>query len=214
MSHTWWEEKGIFWPDNENKKDLDHALGRIDAIDAALKHCRGFNRCIQAGGWVGAWPIRLAQRFRQVATYEPVPYLFDCMDANIARRGLANVVRSPLALGARPGALTLHVALSGCTSATAPVNAKEASRFIENLVVQQTTIDSEMETVQHCDALFLDVERFEIPVLEGALKTIMRFRPVITVEVLKGEGPKMLHWMERRAYKLVERCHNDWVFAP
>ncbi len=216
MSHTFWEKKGIFWPDCENKKDFDHALSRIDAIDAALALAPGRGVCLQAGGWVGLWPLRLAEHFQHVHTYEPVPYLYECLVDNSKRvpgEFGAKIHPRNVALGAHDGALDLTVALSGCTSAVPEDNPKYQSRVIERRTVPMVTIDGEMMLQPNVDAIFLDVERFEIAVLEGARGVIKRCSPVITVEVLKGEDRRMGAYMESIGYSLKARSHNDWIFA-
>ncbi len=216
MSHTFWPEKGIYWPDCENKKDHDHAFGRIDAINAALNLCRGRTRCIQAGGWVGMWPLRLAEHFQHVHTYEPVPYLHECLVANskrVAGEFGARIHAYPVALGPHDGALQITVALSGCTSAVPTADAKYQSRVLEQRDVPMTFLDGDFMRADAVDAIFLDVERYEISVLQGARQIIKKFSPVITVEVLKGEDQKMLAFMEEIGYSLRDRAHNDWIFT-
>lgn len=213
MTHKLWEEKGIYWPDCENRKDYEHAFGRIDAIDAALAVCKGRTRCVQAGGWVGMWPVRLAQEFGTVLTFEPVPYLFDCLNANIGLCSAKNVYARNLALGSHQGTVALTVALSGCTSAVPEDNPKYQSRVIEKRVAPLVTLDAQMEGASACDAIFLDVERYEIEVLKGAKQLIWKFSPVITVEVLKGEDQRMDAFMDTIGYSLRARAHNDRIYT-
>lgn len=213
MSHTYWEEKGIFWPNCEQRKDYEHARSRIDAIECALQYGPTRSFCLQAGGWVGMWPMELAKAFRHVVTYEPVPYLFECLQENLRFHSLPSVKAHNVALGSRDGALELTVALSGCTSAVPEDNAKYQSRVIEKRTVPMVTIDGELMLQTSVDALFLDVERFEIAVLQGAKQTIKKFSPVITVEVLKGEGPNIEAYMQSIGYRLRDRAHNDWIYT-
>lgn len=213
MSHTYWPEKSIYWPDCEQRKDYAHAFGRIDAIGAALALCPKRDFCLQAGGWVGMWPMALAQSFAHVVTYEPVPYLHECLQANLRDLKFDNVRAYNVALGARDGALDLTVALSGCTSAVPEDSDKYRSRVIEKRTVPMVTIDGELMLQTSVDALFLDVERFEIAVLEGARETIRKFSPVITVEVLKGEDKKMGDYMAGIGYGLRARVHNDRIYT-
>ena len=118
------------------------------------------------------------------------------------------------ALGAKnEGELKLDVALSGCTSAVLPRDPKSLSRFLETISVPMVTVDWMFQDAKRVDALFLDVERYEIQVLEGAVETIRKHHPVITVEVLKGEGDRMLGWMSNHGYTLRNRAHNDWIFS-
>lgn len=213
MTYKLWEEKNIFWPECEQQKDYEHAFGRIDAIDAAVRLCKGRTRCIQAGGWIGMWPLKLSEHFEHVATWEPVPYLYECLLANLCHRKVTNVTARPVALGAHDGAVELTVALSGCTSAVPEDSAKYQSRVLEKRAVPMEKLDGALAGAAACDALFLDVERYEISVLEGAKQLIKKFSPVITVEILKGENERMGAYMESIGYRPRDRAHNDWIFT-
>ena len=74
--------------------------------------------------------------------------------------------------------------------------------------------------LDQCDLLHLDIEGFEGFALEGAIKTIQKFKPVICLEI-NGLG-KQYGWPEERIYKFLENLNykfeintdNDRVFLP
>lgn len=67
------------------------------------------------------------------------------------------------------------------------------------------TIDS--LNLPRCDLLHLDVEEFEPNVLQGAEKTIAKYKPVIILEA--GHGGDIA---ESYGYQLVEKLTTDWLY--
>lgn len=204
------ETLGVYWPSEENKKDYAYAYGRISAIDVALKYVTGRSYALQAGGWIGMWGQRLAHEFEAVDVFEPVPYLFECARKNLEEHSHRVSVRNT-ALAAQPSTLKLMVETGGCTSAVPHDHPKAKSRQQGYTEVPAITIDSLNLTA--CDALFLDVERYELQVLEGAKETLWKFSPVLSLEVLKGEDRAVSEWALANGYRLRERCFNDWILT-
>jgi FkbM family methyltransferase len=195
------EEYGLWWPTVEGSevKLFNYMLNRVTDVDLAVKHCRTKGLAVQAGGFIGMWPMRLAKFFERVYTFEPMPAHFRCVERNC--EFLPSVRAFNAALGPEVGILQLAPKRGGCTSAS-PDGA---------LAANMVSIDS--LNLPRCDAIFLDIERGEIPALRGAEKTLKAFSPVITVE-FKDDTVKDLHkWMKDRRYEQVEQVHGDMVFA-
>lgn len=202
-------ELGCYWPSEENRKDFKHAHARIGAIDAALKHVTDFSYALQAGGWIGMWGQYLSKHFKLLDVFEPVPYLFEAASKNL--EALGNVAVHRIALSSEAAKLQLTVETGGCTSACPSDHPKAKNRQTGIINVDAVRIDQ--LGLQSCGALFLDVERYELQVLEGAKETLRKFSPVITVEVLKSEDKKVQVWMQQHGYRLRERSFNDWIFT-
>jgi FkbM family methyltransferase len=132
---------------------------------------------VQAGARVGLWPRQLAGLFGRVLAFEPDPINFECALANLA--GWPQVELELAALGRRyrfaylvPSDLSSgeHYILPAPTSP----NPKGSVR------VEMPTID-ELE-LDACDAIFLDVEGYEIEALAGAVETLDRLHPTLVLE--------------------------------
>lgn len=194
------EELGLWWPNSEDTTKLfNYMLNRVTDVDLAVKHCRTKGLAVQAGGFIGMWPVRLAKFFERVHTFEPLPDHFECVKRNTAH--LPGVRAYNCALGPSVGQVTLGTKRGGCT------------RVAENgnLSADQVSIDS--LKLSRCDAIFLDLERYELPALDGAEQTLERFSPVITVE-FKDDTIGAIHaWMKARRYDQVEQVHGDMIFA-
>ena len=183
-------------------------LGKNKDAELALQRLTGNRTAIQAGGHIGTWPVYLAPRFDRVMTFEPEPQNFACLELNLADRGIANVTarRGVLAHKAREHRLHLSPKSTG------------QHRIGKGIVVEGFTIDGlELADV---DAIFLDVEGYEVAALRGALRTIERSRPVIMVEENRrardhgfqlGDVGRLLHPL---GYRKVAEVNEDLVFAP
>jgi FkbM family methyltransferase len=120
----------------------------------------------------------------RVLAFEPLPAAHARLAAACA--GLSNVVLRREALGAAPGMLTLSVpVLDGEPAEQWAILAKDYSAFAsvtaERHEVQVITIDSlGLHDVAHVK---VDAEGFEQEVLEGARATLLRCRPVLSLEL-------------------------------
>jgi FkbM family methyltransferase len=65
-----------------------------------------------------------------------------------------------------------------------------------------------------CDLIQLDVEGYEGKVLEGAIETIIRYKPVITVETMQGvDYPDVLKIFNMLAYEKVDFTGSDSLWT-
>lgn len=183
-------------------------LNKNRDAELALEHLTGARSAIQAGGHIGTWPVYLAPRFERVFTWEPDADNFTCLVRNLADRGLSNVfpARGILGQKRRPHGLRKSPKSTG------------QHRVGDGDLVPCFRIDDLGLT--DVDAIFLDVEGFEIPALRGAADTIARCRPVIMAEENKraldhgfriGDIARLL---EPWGYRKVAAVNEDLVFIP
>jgi FkbM family methyltransferase len=187
-------------PGNYLNKNGD-ARGALDLLTAS-------RTAIQAGGHIGTWPVILSPIFRQVVTFEPEAENFACLAANLAERTPGNVFPVRGVLAEQKGPLQLRVS---------PKSTGQ-HRIGEGIFVPAFRIDD--LGLDDVDAIFLDVEGFEIPALQGARKTIARSRPVIMAEENRrtvdqgfriGDLERLLRgW----GYRKVAAINEDLIFAP
>lgn len=189
----------LWWPETEGDTVYGYMLNRVTDIDKAVAHVRSKAVAVQAGGYIGMWAQRLAKMFERVYTFEPVPLLYQTLVRNTSH--LPHVIPHNAALGERVAKMRFSYKHGGCT------RVKDDGAEIGNMV----TIDSLGLT--RLDALFLDVERYEIPALEGGARTIEKHWPVITVEQKEDTQSSLLKWMKEHKYVLREKVHADWVFV-
>jgi FkbM family methyltransferase len=194
------EDVGLWWPNSEDSsgKLFNYMLNRVTDVDLAIKHCRTKGVAVQAGGFIGMWPVRLAKFFERVHTFEPLPNHFECVKRNTAH--LPGVHAYNCALGPVPGRVKLGVKRGGCT------------RVAENGDYEAAQVSIDSLALSRCDAIFLDLERYELPALNGAIETVRRFAPVITVEFKDDTVGAIRDWMHGHGYEQAEKVHGDLIF--
>lgn len=191
----------LWWPDEEPKtRELFlYQLRRVTDVDLAVKICRTAGVCVQAGGFLGMWPRRLAKFFEYVHTFEPVPYAYECLKKNVAH--LPQVICTNAALTNKVGITRFEVKTGG--RSTPAASGSE--------LVATVTIDS-LDLIR-CDAIFLDVERSELAALDGARQTIARCSPVITLEIKEDTAAEYDKYMADLGYDRAATVHGDAIYA-
>lgn len=202
MSITYRPEFRAWWPDYDHSPEKCFAAvqrGLYD-MDIAVGLCRKRKVCVQAGGHAGFWPLRLASLFRVVYSFECEPVLFQCLKRNVSVA--KNIVIGDLALGAFVGAVRMRGSVSAGSWRIDPEG---------QFPVRQTTIDA--LNLSSCDAIFLDIEGYEVEALRGAASTIGKFYPVIHVEELPRSRKAIRSHLTKLGYRLHARVHGDCVYV-
>lgn len=135
----------------------------------AIKYVRGRAHAVDVGGHIGTWSRVMAFDFKRVTAFEPLAAHRDCFARNVES---GNVTLHGLALGSKAG--TIHVHMPADNTGNAHVRDHGEK-------VAMVALD-EFGHVEHIDFLKIDVEGFELDVIEGAEKTIKSHRPVMVVE--------------------------------
>jgi FkbM family methyltransferase len=200
---TYRENLKLWWPDYDQGADKCYAfvMARLKDMDRAIARTKGRLVCVQAGGHVGLWPLRLEERFKVVYTFEPDPYLFECLRKNCD--GHPRIEVSQCALGDKVEVVKM---IPRPTAGSWRVDPEG------RIPVPQTTIDA--MNLPACDALFLDVEGYEVKALQGAKATISRYRPTIMVEELPRATVGIRAHMAELNYRLVDQIHADSIYVP
>jgi hypothetical protein len=63
-----------------------------------------------------------------------------------------------------------------------------------------------------CDFIMLDTEGYEYNVLLGAMQTIEKFQPLISLEL--GQTDAINQLMESLGYHIIATAHADTYWAP
>ena len=181
-----------------------------EIFDAAIARVRRFGLAIDVGANVGFHTVRLATRFQQVLSFEPAAANYECLEANTDL--FSNVVLHKMGLGRDACQLTLEL----------PSDSTNCGAYsLKDFRDQATNKSSETVSIVPLDTLDydpdlikIDTQGFEPEVLQGAIKTIERSKPVILAEVAKkGPVQQLLDILAPFGYQMAYATNKDKVFA-
>jgi FkbM family methyltransferase len=200
------EITGLWTPScfKDPKHEL-YMLNRITDVDLTVKHCRKTAVCVQAGGYVGYWPLRLAKTFSVVHTVEPLIDNYEALLRNIEH--VPGIIPHYEPLSSDHG---IEVDFSIRKGWGSRIGADPNRERVEKR--KTTCIDAMPLTC--CDAILLDIEGHELEALKGAEHIISKFRPVITLEVWDVHAKEYNGFMNKLGYRPAVRSHMDTVYIP
>ena len=175
-----WHQWGANWQKNEIDEIMNHHISNWDVA-------------LDIGAHVGIWSMRLAEKFKRVYAFEPVPKHIECWKQNMQKfinehSEVKNICTlNTVALGHENGTNTMIVPNTTNTG---------RATFVEKLFiykhnfpkiqVETKTLDSyEFDQV---DFIKMDVEMFELKVLQGAENTIRKHKPIMYIEMSDPEA--------------------------
>jgi FkbM family methyltransferase len=144
------------------------------------------SNCIDIGAYRGRFLadiLRIAPQGKHIA-YEPLPYLY---------RFLINQFPSadirPVAVSNEKGEKS-YTYVKNVPARSGFIERSFAKRQqIEKLIVQTVTLDSDLPSEYVPALIKIDVEGAELQVIEGAIETISKYKPIVIFEHGKGGAP-------------------------
>jgi len=175
----------------------DAGDGQQAQRESGMPHVKQWRNCLDIGSNVGQWTRPLAKRFDSVICFEPNPNFRECFNKNITE---SNVTLWPYGLSDKE-----HTAQQDFNSTVL----KEGEGDIEC-----RTLDSFGLT--NVDFVKIDVDGFEIPLLNGARETLSNNNAVVNIEMKRG---KRLHIVKKcesilkdLGYKFQDRTKSDEIW--
>lgn len=174
------EDYGWWFPDIEShfpkmlKKSVDKggpAEYQHKVRDRSIQLCKHRRLALDVGANVGLWTRSLVTHFAQVVAFEPVPMFHECLSKNVTA---SNLLLESIALGDSNTTARMNIT-EGNTGHTHidPTSMGQGD-------TQVRTLDS--RNYDNVDYIKLDCEGYEYRVLQGAVNTVKRCRPVIVIE--------------------------------
>ena len=190
----------------------DPYVKRPQIVDVAMRHHTGDTRLvIQAGGHVGIWPAKLSDYFEYVVSFEPVLENYIACLNNIQA---SNVL---MCLGCLSSSLGLvRVSNSEGFGGSAGISTKLPQYNFASCATPICKLPEWMQS--KIDAMFLDVEGYELEILKGAVGVIETNHPTISVEennkslLVRNEGD-VAGFLKRFGYQQADRLRDDLVFV-
>jgi FkbM family methyltransferase len=226
------EFQGIWMPDTEqelidwmtrNGQMVDgKGTYQYAKIEATLRNCRSFRRCVEQGSHIGLWTMHLMQRFDYMECFEPVSRLRECWFMNITNQDRTRLY--PMALGSEPGQVRMlsNLFASGDSyldEATEKRNIQGHTATVADDKVERRTIDSFQ--FNDVDLIKLDAEGYEEIIARGAEQTIRRWRPTIVIEQKRDMACKFglkpqggVEYLKSLGYRVADMLAGDYVMVP
>jgi len=158
----------------------DHDLGGLVNYLSRLTRYKAIRNCLDIGANIGLASLIMAELIPSgtILSFEPNPNTFEYLQENISKNhGWAQISPQLLALGNSSGTIKFFCDESMSHAAHISVDGTGVD-------VEQKTIDDFLAgvSVGNVDFIKIDVEGFELPVLQGARNTLLRHRPSILLE--------------------------------
>jgi FkbM family methyltransferase len=182
----------------------DAGQGQEPQRSSALKSVTQWNTCIDIGSNVGQWTRPLLERFKKVICFEPNPMFRECFLKNIP---LDRVELFPYGLSNHTHTATQAPNATFLNDTVGDTEPRPGD-------IECRTLDSFGFT--DIDFIKIDVDGFEVPLLEGAVETLQKNNAVINIEMKRRKRPgicsKAQTILESLGYKQVSRVRSDEVW--
>jgi FkbM family methyltransferase len=151
----------------------------------------------------------LSYQFPCVHTFEADPVNYECAAKNLYQYRLVELHKA--ALSNRNGTLPWYRSISNTGKH------KPATKGKVDCQVEAVTIDS--LGLPACNLICLDIEGYELPALQGAERTVARYRPAVLFEDL---GHAKFHslpldgvqkWLTNMGYEHAETVDADQIWV-
>lgn len=209
------ESYGFWFPDYDNHfpRLLEKSLKKEGILryqwkarDAAIELCEQRRVCLDIGANVGLWSCDLVESFEKVIAFEPVQEFIQCFRQNVKK---SNYFVYECALGREESFINMNI-VEGNTGHTHI----DKNSFGKGLIPLKTLDSFNFNDI---DLIKIDVEGFEQDILQGALSTIERNRPVLVIEQQKHEYQDdmktlpAIKMLENLGYRVINQFNKDWI---
>ena len=175
----------------------DAGNGQRAQRDDALTYVNQWRVCLDIGSNIGQWTRPLAKRFESVVCFEPNPNFRECFNKNIQEK---NVLLWPYGLSDKE---------------------HKAKQDFNSTILQQEDGDIDCRTLDsfgltNVDFVKIDVDGFEVPLLNGARETLTKNNPVINIEMKRDKRSDIVYKCEsilkELGYQFKKRTKSDEVW--
>ena len=155
-------------------------------INEITKYLKKDDIFIDVGANKGSYILTTSKLLKKGKVYgfEPQPALFNYLSKEIEEIKLQNVILEKIALSNSKGQATLHIPGNNLTSPGASLESTGNTQTYNYYKVETNTLDNYFEDINlNIGAIKIDVEGHEMAVIEGGLKIINHFKPLIVIEI-------------------------------
>lgn len=190
------------------------------SFDLLAEHIVPGSVVIEVGAHIGTHTVRMGQlagSWGRVYAFEPQRKIYRELHHNLALNGVTNVVALRMAIGSgETRIIEMNPASPGNEGGTGVGAGGDAAEL--------RSLDS--FGFERLSLLKIDVETYENEVLDGALDTIRRNRPVMLIEIMGGHDPETASpdvleriavtrdKIEALGYSVTQVFKHDYIAVP
>lgn len=210
----------ILWNPNDIRSSantlVNHGNHESDDGKFLLAAAKNSQYIFDIGANAGYYTLHFAKQYpkiKQVHAFEPVPKTFQALLKNITTNKLQpKIVANNLALGQKMGEVNFFVPnFSGsCAASIKNLHPEESNTEV---CTTMTTLDEycNQRRITKIDLIKIDVEGAEFFVLEGAIKTLEKFKPTLFIEILRKWSRKFGVDPNQTISKLLNLGYQCWT---
>ena len=193
----WWfpdkEKHMIQWMLKANKEVAGRKTYQYHKYEACFPYIRASKDiCIDVGAHIGTWSYYMAQNFQKLIAFEPMISHANCWEKNVIAEN-ATLVQH--ALGNYNGRVYLSTRTTDSSGDTS-IDAEKTEGAQETLMFRLDDLELLEGSV---DFVKIDCEGFELFVLQGMEKLILKHKPCIIVEQKPETGGFIKYGISRTA---------------
>jgi FkbM family methyltransferase len=217
-----WSARGF--PDLLTRHMLFEGMYQQDVLLAIRRLARPGGVVLDVGGHHGLMAVVSGQSVGpsgRVFTFEPNPRAREHLTAHLRLNGIHNATIEEVALSDREGVADFYAQSGDVTwNSTIIEGFAEGFAAVDTIPIQTLMLDTWVERAGVVPTLIkIDVEGSEFLVLQGALKTLARHRPVLIMEFnplsAKAAGHEVgeyLQFLREAGYRSVVLRRNRWGY--
>ena len=196
----------ILWQRNKLEKGIRKLINLISTELAKETSTKYF---FDIGANIGlyTWQIAMSCPTLKTISFEPDPNNFELLKMTLEKSNLDNVELCPYALSNQSCKAIFHQ--DQITSATGSLSSEDTpwieqylNGSAKKITVQKETLDSIVGENKIPSLIKIDVEGHEYEVLEGGIRTIRKYKPLMIIESFAPKQTKVIETLKSLGYQI------------
>ena len=171
-----------------------------DVREEAYKYVTDFDIAVDVGANVGLWAKPLTEKFKRVIAFEPLEQVYMCLESNVQN---LNVEIYKHALGNVNDKIEMIYD-----------SENTGGSFVSKVGVGNITI-KRMDDLDlpKFGLLKIDCERHELEILQGAIDTILKYKPIIVCEQQADTNECAGTYLKSFGAREITNVRKDYIFG-
>ncbi len=167
---------------------------------------------LEVGAFIGIYTLFFSKVAKKVIAIEPNPISFRFLKLNMLINRRKNVIPLNIGIGSSEEILDFYVSYTSPARSTFVDRKKRLEKLgiYKKVKIPVSSVDSLMEKLneRQLDFVKIDVEGFEYDVLQGMKRTLIKFKPIIYLEIHGLDEQEA-----KRNFKLVESFASKFNYT-